>query len=282
MTPITGRTRVVCVIGDPISHSLSPVMHNAAFQHLGLDFAYVAFHVLPRQLKAAVAGIRSLQMIGLNVTVPHKETILPLLDSVSSVARRAGAVNTVLKRGGKLFGENTDVLGFVHALEEQGFGFRGARVVVIGAGGAARAVLVALADAGAAEVRIANRTFARAHRLARLFSTRSMRVEPAALSNLRRMDLGETDLVINTTSLGLKNERFLALPYESAPKRCVFFDLIPRPATDFLQRAARLRRPTLDGISMLLHQGAASFQIWTGQAAPREVMRRALRSAKPN
>jgi shikimate dehydrogenase len=278
MTAITGRTRVVCVIGDPIAHSLSPVMHNAAFRHLGLDFTYVAFHVLPAQLKAAVSGMRALQIAGTNVTVPHKEKILGLLDAVSSVARRTGAVNTVANRGGKLLGENTDVPGFVHALEEQNFRFQGARVVVIGAGGAARAVLAGLGAAGAAEVLLLNRTAARARRLARLFATKTMPIETTPFPDLSLLDLGDTNLVVNTTSLGLKDESFCAVPYASTPKDCVFFDLIPRPATDFLRRAAAHRRPTLDGTSMLLHQGTASFEMWTGHAAPKAVMRRALRA----
>lgn len=277
---ITSRTRIVCVIGDPIAHSRSPAMHNAAFRHLGLDYAYVAFHVLAPQLKAAVAGFRALRIAGVNVTVPHKETILRLLDSVSPVSRRVGAVNTVVSRSGKLAGENTDVHGFRRALEEIGVELQGGRVVVIGAGGAARAALVALAGSRVAEVSLINRTAARARRLARLFGSRSMRVDAVDMSRVRALDLGGFDLVVNTTSLGLKDDAFLPLPYASAPKHCVFFDLIPKAATDFLVHAARARRRGLDGTSMLLHQGAASFELWTGQPAPIEVMRRALQSAK--
>lgn len=280
MKAISARTRIVCVIGDPIAHSLSPAMHNAAFRHLGLDYAYVAFHVRPPQLKKAVAGFRALQIAGVNVTVPHKEKMLPLLDAVSATARHAGAVNTVINRDGRLQGENTDVFGFRMALADVGVELRGARVVVIGAGGAARAVLVALADAHAAEVRLFNRTLARAQRLARLFATRSMKLATTNLGELPRTDLGEVDLVVNTTSLGLKSEKFPQLDYASAVRDAVFFDLVPKADTDFLRAVRRARRRAVDGTGMLLHQGAAAFELWTGHPAPVDVMRRALRKAK--
>jgi shikimate dehydrogenase len=279
MNAISARTRVVCVIGDPITHSLSPAMHNAAFRHLGLDYAYVAFHVRPPQLKAAVAGFRALHIAGVNVTVPHKEKILPLLDAVSSTSRRTGAVNTVINRDGRLHGENTDAFGFRRALTEFGVELRGARVVVIGAGGAARAVLVALADARAAEVRLFNRTIGRARRLARLAAPGSMELATTPLVELRRADLGDVALVVNTTSLGLKGQRFPSMNYASSSRDTAFFDLIPKAETDFLRAARRARRRVLDGTGMLLHQGAAAFELWTGQPAPITIMRRALRNA---
>ncbi len=279
MNTISGRTRVVSVIGDPIGHSLSPAMHNAAFRHLGLDFVYVPFHVPPAKLKAAVAGFRALEIVGVNVTVPHKETILRLLDSVSPVARRVGAVNTVINRDGHLHGENTDVYGFRQALADARVELRGTRAVVIGAGGAARAVLVALAEGRAAEIRIANRTLARARGLARAFRTRSTTTTVLGLPQLQRADLGDVDLIVNTTPVGLETPQLVGVAYASTPKEAVFFDLISRSQTAFLRAATRARRRTVDGTGMLLHQGAAAFTLWTGQPAPIDVMRRALKAA---
>jgi shikimate dehydrogenase len=293
------------VIGDPITHSLSPAMHNAAFRHLGLDFAYVSFHVRPAQLKAAVAGFRALEIAGVNVTVPHKEKILRLLDSVRPTARQVGAVNTIINRNGHLHGENTDVYGFRQALAEIGVGLRGKRVVVIGAGGAARAVLVALAEERAAEVQLFNRTLTRGRRLAQLFAGegraartpettrdrirtidqralrklgfRSLAVSAFGLGTLSRADLNNVDVIVNTTSIGLNGEPFPSLDYASAARSTVFFDLIPKSGTAFQAAAQRARRPTLDGTGMLLHQGAAAFELWTGEAAPLDVMRAALK-----
>ena len=155
---ISGRTQIVGIIGDPVAHSLSPAMHNAAFRALKLDFAYVAFPVRPAQVRQAIEGIRALGIAGVNVTVPHKERVITWLDSISPTARRAGAVNTIVQRDGRLHGENTDVTGFLHALRDGGFRVRGRRALVIGAGGVARAVVTALAEGKAETVTVANRT----------------------------------------------------------------------------------------------------------------------------
>lgn len=278
---ITGRTRIAAVIGDPIAHSLSPVMHNAAFAALGIDAAYVAFHVLPADLRQAVAGMRALGLLGCNVTVPHKERIVRLLDSVSTTARRTGAVNTVVRNGNLLHGDNTDVVGLRRALDEAGVALAGADVVLIGAGGAARAALVALGDAGVRRITIANRTTSRARRLAREFASPGVDVvaaELAALADPAR--LAGCDLVVNSTSLGLGGEPFAPVAWSAAPRHCHFYEMIPRPDTPFLAGAAAARRRRSDGLGMLLHQGAAAFALWTGVEPPVEVMRRALAAAR--
>ena len=277
---ISGRTRVVGIIGDPVAHSLSPAMHNAAFRALKLDFAYVAFPVRPAQVRQALDGIRALGIAGANVTVPHKERVIKWLDAISPTARRAGAVNTIVNRKGRLHGENTDVTGFLHALRDVQFQIRGCRALVIGAGGVARAVLTALAEGQAAEVTVANRTVVRARRLARAFHPRALQVIAAPLAALQdRERLAAVDLVVNATSLGLHGERFFPLVYGATPLSCLFVDLIYGRRTDFLVRAARSRRRTIDGSGMLVHQGAAAFTSWTGRAAPVAVMRAALRAA---
>lgn len=277
---ISGRTRIAAVIGDPIEHSLSPAMHNAAFAALGIDATYVAFHVRPADLGRAVAGIRALNLLGCNVTVPHKEKIGRLLDSQGTTAERTGAVNTVVRDDERLHGENTDVIGVRRALDEAGVPLSGARVLLIGAGGAARAVVTALVDAEVGTITIANRTPQRARKLVRAFARPDLPIDATTLTDLASPDLlASCDLVINSTSLGLRDESFLDVAYAASPRSCVFFDLIPKARTPFLAGAAAARRPRLDGIGMLLHQGAAAFEMWTRQPAPIDVMRRALQRA---
>lgn len=277
---ISGRTQIVGIIGDPVAHSLSPAMHNAAFRALKLDYAYVAFHVRPAGVRQALAGIRALGIAGVNVTVPHKERVLRWLDSISPTARRAGAVNTIVHRDGRLHGENTDVAGFLRALRDAKFQLRNRRVLVIGAGGVARAVLTALAEGKAAAVTVANRTVPRARRLARNFHSTTLRAAGVSLAALHQRDLlASVDLIVNATSIGLHGERFLPLAYAATPPSCLFVDLIYGRRTDFLRRAGGAQRRLLDGSGMLVHQGAAAFTLWTQRSAPVGVMRAALRAA---
>jgi shikimate dehydrogenase len=277
---ISGRTRIVGIVGDPVAHSLSPAMHNAAFRALGLDFAYVAFHVRAAQMRQALEGIRSLGIVGVNVTVPHKERVIPWLDWISPAARRAGAVNTIVQRDGHLHGENTDVTGFLQALRDEKVSVRGCRALVIGAGGAARAVLTALLAGKAARVTVANRTVLRARRLARTWRTPAVPITGASLAALEDPELlRSVDLVVNATAVGLHGEPFLPLAYRATPAACVFADLLYGRRTDFQARAARAQRRSFDGSAMLLHQGAAAFTLWTRRPAPIAAMRTALRAA---
>jgi shikimate dehydrogenase len=279
---ISGRTQIVGIIGDPVAHSLSPAMHNAAFRALKLDFAYVAFPVPPAHVRQAIEGIRALGIAGVNVTVPHKERVITWLDSISPTARHAGAVNTIVQRDGRLHGENTDVTGFLHALQDGGFRVRGRHALVIGAGGVARAVVAALAEGEAGTVTVANRSVARARRLARAFRSSAVNLVGAPLTVLLEGEvLSSVDLIINATSVGLYGERFVPLAYGATPPTCVFIDLIYGRRTDFLARAGRVQRRSLDGSGMLVHQGAAAFKLWTGRAAPIAVMRAALHDAAP-
>ncbi len=281
--PVCGATRVVGIVGDPVAHSRSPAMHNAAFRALGLDFVYVPFRVRPAGLKAAIRGARALGITGLNVTVPHKEKVICLLDGLTAAARLAGAVNTVYRRGDRLLGDNTDVYGFLRALAEAGYRTRGSRAVVIGAGGAARAVVAALVRASAQHILVVNRSAARRMALARHFLRHGARIMTSSLAVLRSaQSLAGADLVVNATTLGLRGERFVPLAYAATPERCLFVDLIYGRNTDFLQQARRAGRPTLDGTGMLLHQGAAAFRRWTGKEAPLSVMAQALAEAAEN
>ena len=273
--------RLFGVLGDPVEHSLSPAMHNAAFAAAGLPYLYLRYRVAPATLATALAEAKALDMGGLNLTAPLKEAALPLVDRLTEAAERAGAVNTILfRRDGGLVGDNTDGDGFVRALGGR-TRLRGARAVVIGAGGSARAVATALARAGCAALTIANRTAARAERLAdvvrrvRALETRLVPLAALAADAV----LGDADLVVNATPLGLAGAR-LRVRYAATPPGCTFVDLVyARRPTPFLAGAARAGRPTLDGGPMLLHQGALAFEAWTGHRAPRAAMARALRAA---
>ncbi len=275
---VRGSTRVVGIIGDPVQHSLSPLMHNAAFEALGLDWVYVPFPVKQGALRQALRALPALGILGANVTVPHKEAALRLVDEASQVARKVGAVNTIVVRSGRLYGENTDVHGVRQAL--RGVALQGSSVLVIGAGGAARAVLVALEEAAVSQVIVANRTLARARSLQRRFSKPGFRVEAFPLTAVNDPQcLSRVRLVVNTTSVGLHGESFPTMAIKASPLDCVFFDLLYGRSTEFLRQARQARREVMDGTEMLLHQGAKAFRLWTGRRPPIEVMRTALQAA---
>ena len=275
-----GEARLFGVLGDPVDHSLSPAMHNAAFAACDLPYLYLRFRVPPESLPEALAEARKLDMGGLNLTVPLKEVALPLLDEVSAEARRIGAVNTIVVDHGRLQGDNTDARGFLQALAGV-VELDRAHVVIVGAGGSARAVGTALATAGCSHVTIANRTLARAADLARtLDELGGPQVSVTTLDALED-GIGLTDvrLVVNTTSTGLGAEP-IAVRHGATPHDCVFMDLVyGAQPTPFLRAAARARRRTIDGSTMLLHQGALAFEAWTRRPAPIEAMRRALADA---
>jgi len=275
---IEGTTRVVGIFGDPVDHSLSPRMHNAAFRALGLDYVYVPFRPVRAGIRAAVEAIRTLGLVGVNVTVPFKEDVMRSLDRVSETARAAGAVNTIIRHDSKLIGDNTDVPGFAAALAAGGFKMRAKRTLVVGAGGGARGVVHALLEGGAADVVIANRTGARARALAKAFSKSRARLHVVSLDALEDFDFLEScQLVVNCTSVGLKGDAFLDYDVAATPASCLHFDLAYREGlTPFLLLARGAKRPVIDGRHMLLHQGAAAFKLFTGKKAPLDVMARAI------
>jgi len=288
--PVTAATRIVGVIGDPIAHSRSPVMHNAAFRALDLPFAYCAFRVTAAEVHAAVAAVRALGLAGLNVTIPHKQAVIPYLDELSPVARLTGAVNTIVNRDGVLFGDNTDVPGLARALDEAGLGARLKLAVVLGAGGSARAAVAALARR-ARTVVIAARRSAQASALvdelqpglrARLIALPlADLLAPASRGGAAH--LAQAGVVVHTTPVGMHDDDVLPLDYAATPASCLFYDLIyTQRQTPFLAAAKRARRGGANGLGMLLHQGAVAFELWTGARAPVDVMRRALRSAPSN
>lgn len=271
--PLSGRTRVVGVIGDPVAHSLSPILHNAAFDALGLDWIYVAFPV-PRGCGAdAVAAVSALGLAGLNVTMPHKEDVAGACDELTADAAALRSVNTVVALPeGRTLGDSTDGPGFLDALADETIEVAGKAVLVLGAGGAARAVILALGRAGAAVTVAARRPEA---------------VESAAAlaPGARALPLGAADpspfaVVVNATPLGMSGSDPLPVGPESLHAGQAVVDLVYHPADTPLLTAARAQGATaVNGLGMLLNQAARSFTLWTGQPAPLDAMRTAVTTA---
>lgn len=268
--PITGKTKITGIFGYPIEHTLSPSMHNAAFKALGLDYCYVPFQVTPELLRHAVKAVKALNLCGVNVTVPHKEKVLPLLDEISEEASFIGAVNTIVNRGGKLTGYNTDGKGFIHALAERRISLDGKNILIIGAGGAARAISYYLCQ-DAKTLQIYNRTRKRAHKLVddlkRLCSNVSL------CDNISHIK--DFHMIINATPVGLKNEDPSPLDISLLKKDQIICDLIYKK-TRLLKEAFRKGCKVIDGSGMLLWQGMLAFELWTGKKPPAAVMRNAL------
>ncbi len=272
------------IIGDPIRLSLSPAMHNAAYRKMGLPFIYLPFLVTPRQLPSFIKDLRIARVAGLNVTIPHKERVLKYLDWISPEARAIGAVNTIVCRGGKLLGYNTDGRGYLRSLKDEiGFSPRGKKILILGSGGAARALVHALGSAGSSEIYIANRTPSRASRLVKEFQRllRRTRLNAVPLTQKSlQMIFPRIDRLTNATSVGLNKTLFKGLPLASLSKKAIVSDLVYRPLmTPLLQEARRRKLKVHTGIGMLLHQGAESFRLWTGKRPDLTVMKRALLDA---
>lgn len=275
MTP-RSTTRTAAVIGNPVRHSLSPPIHNAGFEALDLDWVYVAFDIAPGRATDAIAAMRALHLGGLSVTMPHKADIAVAVDRLTPQAKLLGAVNCVAWDQGELVGHNTDGGGFVDSLElETGAPVAGRSVVVVGAGGAARAVVLALADAGAGEVVVVNRTKSKAHGAAELAGAVG-RVGTVA-------DVRDAEVVVNATSVGMAGTSGagqLPVPAESLRAGQVVADLVYHPFVTPLLAAARQASATpIGGTGMLVHQAARQFELWTGEAAPIEVMSHAATAA---
>ncbi|MDO8490521.1 MAG: shikimate dehydrogenase [Dehalococcoidia bacterium] len=272
-------TRNAGIMGYPLKHSISPIFQQAAFDHLGLDVRYCAWELPPGEVAGMVQRLRQPEYLGANVTVPYKETLISMVDALADSARLIGAVNTVVNRAGKLEGHNTDAGGFLHALREDGaFEPEGKVALVLGAGGAARAICFALAEAGAAAVYITNRTPERAQTLVAVLGKQSatrIATLPWSGADLAKR-VKECHLIVNCTTMGMRHsyaEGQSPLPAGLIPKGALVFDVIYNPIeTPFLKEAAEAGARTLGGLSMLIYQGAASFELWTGQKAPVSVM----------
>jgi len=283
MFSLSGKSKVYGIFGDPVAHSLSPLMQNHAFQTQGIDAVYVPFHVLPDQLPAAVRNLRALNIAGVNVTIPHKEEILPFLDQIDSTAQIIGAVNTVVNNGGILTGYNTDASGFMRAVRQE-FGFQpvGREVLLLGAGGACRAAAVGLASSGVESIIIANRHQAKGEEILNDLVPHFPAVQFTAVDygNNRYLDaVSKMDLIVNTTSVGLHGEEISFLPLEHIKGSALIYDMIySLSETSLIKRARSSRLTCADGLGMLAAQGEDAFFLWTGVRLPAGFMRQFLKS----
>ena len=278
---LSGKTEVVGIFGDPVAHSLSPRMQNAAIQASGLDAVYVPFHVTAAQLCDAVKGTRAMSIRGVNLTIPHKETSCDLVDELDASAQMIGAINTIVNDNGRLKGYNTDGLGLLKALKQElGCDVAGKRVLLLGAGGACRAALVALCQAKVSWLGIANRTRNRSQKLVEEFSAKfsgtafaHYELGPSLLNTCDE----PVDLLVNTTAVGLKGEDFGFPVVDCLKPSGSVFDMVYTPEPTILLAQARERGlAAADGLGMLAAQGEAAFALWFGQAPEPFVMRRAL------
>jgi shikimate dehydrogenase len=277
MGEIDSRTKLTGLFGHPVGHSLSPLMHNCAFQKMGLPFIYAAFDIEPTHIGSAVESIRALGLRGVNVTIPHKVAVMPFLDEIDEEARQIGAVNTIVNENGRLIGYNTDGRGYVQSLiEEEDIHPAHARVLMLGAGGAARGVALALIRAGVERVLITNRTYAKAEQLAvelsHLFPGKHIRaISKEQIASAIR----ESTLLVQTTSIGMHPDNEASpIPAEYLHSGLLVSDLIYNPLQTRIQRdALAAGARTHSGAGMFIYQGALSFEYWTGTKAPVDAMK---------
>ena len=274
-------TQLVGIFGYPLAHSISPFFQQAAFDYYSLPVEYLAWPTPPDRLEGEVRKLRDAHYLGANVTVPHKERVTAYLNDVDPWARAVGAVNTIVKEDDRLVGYNTDSYGFIKSLKERGqFEPRDKRVLLLGAGGAARAAAFGLADEGIASLTIANRTFGRAQVLADEVRNQKVHVTATGMDEISlETACTDADLIVNCTSVGMShggNEGHSPLGGPIVPPTALLYDMVYNPPeTPLMKQAKRAGARTLGGLSMLIYQGAAAFEHWTGKVAPVDVMLRA-------
>lgn len=280
---IDSNTKLVGLIGWPVSHSMSPMMHNSAFQHMKLNFIYVALPVKPERLSEAIKGIKALSFRGVNVTIPHKERVINYLDDLTKEAELIGAVNTIVSDGERLIGHNTDSVGFIQSLIQNEFNPEGCNALILGAGGAARAVTVALALNRAEKIFIYNRTQKKAQQLEYIIN----KIRPGLASVVEYMEENlfdlDVDIVVNTTSIGMHPnvEDCPVTNAEFFKEKMVVCDIVYNPLkTAFLKRAEDKGCKVIYGLDMLLYQGAEAFKLWTGIEPPIKTMKKMLENAR--
>jgi shikimate dehydrogenase len=283
MQLITGKTKLLGVIGDPVEHSLSPVMHNEAIAHLNLNYVYVPFLIKREDLEKAIAGFEAINVVGFNITIPHKQAIIPLLSEVSQTAKMVGAVNTVWRTDKGWCGTNTDVEGFLAPLKELSLDWKQVTPVILGNGGAARAVVVGCAEMGCPEICVVGRDRAKLEQFKQSWVNSPLK---AALNVYKWNELAglvsNTKLLINTTPIGMypniDESPMDAEVMEKLSKDAIAYDLIYTPnPTKFLVQAKERGAIAIDGLEMLIGQGAAALKIWLQQEVPIDIMRRSLR-----
>lgn len=275
---IDGETAVYCIFGYPVKHSKSPLFQTAAFEYLGINAVYIPFQVKPENLQKAIESVRVLDIKGLNITIPFKEEAVSYVDEVSEEVKIIGALNTIKNIDGYLVGYNTDWYGFIEGLKEIQRDIEGKKVLVIGAGGASKAVVYGLLKHNVDKLYLSNRTVQRAvdilRNFERFYRVANQIIVPIELSQISEV-LDEVDIIVNTTSVGLKDSDYPLFDYSRLNPKHTVVDIIYRK-TKLLEKAQEIGCRHQDGYPMLLYQGARSFEIWTGREAPVDVMRRAI------
>lgn len=268
--------KTYCIIGDPVQHSLSPLMQNAAFSALGIKSTYISFRVPSKDLKPSIESLKSIGIAGFNVTIPHKMSIMQYIDELDDTASKSNAVNTVINDTGKLIGYNTDIYGFIQPLYRRNIDFKGKKVLIIGAGGAAYAIVTALSyEKGIEEIRVVNRSSHNASKLVEHALKLGLNTHKEDFENLCKLAL-QSDLIINSTSIGLNNE---SSPIERnyINPNSIVYDIVYKPIdTDLIRKAKEVNAKVVYGYEMLIAQGAQAFKIWTGCDAPIDAMKKAL------
>jgi len=276
---IGARTNILCVIGHPIEHSMSPVMHNAALNDLSLDYVYLAFDIHPKDLKKAVLGYKKSNVTGINVTIPHKEAIIRYLDELDPLSKQIGAVNTIKNEGGVLLGRNTDALGAKKALLDAGFIIEGKKALILGAGGAARAISFALSEK-IDEIFICNRTEERSIKLAKdLQDKTKIKATGKNMSEKTLRTLVDSvDILINTTPIGMYPKIDTSpISKDLLNENLFIFDIIYNPLqTRLLKDARETGSKTLNGLDMFINQGALAFKWWTGKKPDVKLMKKKI------
>ena len=269
--------KTYCIIGDPVEHSLSPIMQNSAFAYLGINSSYFSFRVPHGELKPSIESLKSIGIGGFNVTIPHKISILKYLDKLDQTAITANAVNTVNNKEGTLIGYNTDLYGFIKPLYERNLNFNGINVLMIGAGGAAHAIMTALSyEKGISQVIVVNRSSANTSALINHGLKLGINCYGESFNNLSKSTF-KSDLIINATSIGLKEDDTSPVDPKFIKPNTIVYDIIYKPVyTDLLKKAKMANAKVVFGYEMLIAQGAQAFKIWTGLDAPIDIMKKAL------
>lgn len=281
MQLIKGTTKILGVIGDPIEHSLSPLMHNAAIEALGVDYVYLPIPVKVADLSTAIAGFKAIGLLGFSVTIPHKQTILSFLSEVSDVAKIVGAVNTVWRTDNGWHGTNTDVEGFIAPLQGYNRDWSQVTPLILGCGGAARAVVVGLSGLGCTDINVVGRDLQKLSQFQQSLSNVSLSINISAWEQIDDL-VPQAELVVNTTPIGMY-PNVEQCPIEEAVMEklqpgAIAYDLIYTPnPTQFLKLAKQQKAIAIDGLEMLVQQGVAAFKIWVGETPPVDIMRQVLR-----
>jgi len=268
--------KTYCIIGDPIDHSLSPAIHNAAFTTLGLNCSYIAFRVQENQLKSSMDSLRAINIGGFNVTMPHKVTVLNYVDGSDKIVEMVGAANTINNEGGKFYAYNTDVVGFIEPLRQRKIDLNGYEVLILGAGGAARAVAIALSqEKGVSKINIFNRDIDRSTYLENIINKLGIETNIISQNDIQKIAF-RSNLIINTTPLGMKNEQSL-IKTSSISNESIVYDIVYKPIeTRLLENAKTAGAQVIYGYEMLLEQAIASFKIWFRIDPPIESMKKVL------